>query len=302
MPSCRERCLWRKRLVYEPSTQHRPDLRVQRHMILSRVSSKVFARYRIGVPSLGRSWEKSDALAEVRHAVMVIEDFLNTVRRPVIEDEERAARRYEIIDYMLYSWREKNELTALFDSTWYISRSVGEDVPMNPFLHYLEIGAARGDSCHPLFDTDFYCSQVHGRAIKNPFIDYLAYGWREKLSPHPLFDVPYYLNENADVVEHDVEPLTHYLIYGAKEGRNPHWAFDTRHYQQQSPEIMINGVNPLVDFVVRGAGQGLSPNPNFDIPSYLQHFPEVAASGVNPLIHWVESVRERLRKGNPIQA
>lgn len=285
---------------YDPSELNRPDLRFQRHLIVSRVSSRLFSTYRIA-DTFGRSWERRDSLSEMRHAVAVIEDFLAKVRHPVKKREERGARRIEIIEYLLFLWREKQELTALFDSTWYLSQSIGDDAPMNPFLHYLETGALRGDSCHPLFDAKYYRSQLLGRHVENPLVDYLSRGWREKLSPHPLFDVAFYLQEYPDVARHNVEPLTHYLIYGAAEGRNPHWAFDTRFYQKNNPRIFARNANPLVDFVVSGAKRNLAPNPNFDIESYLRHFPEVAESGQNPLIHWVETVRFRLRNPEAIK-
>lgn len=283
-----------KSFTYDPASQNRPDLRFQRHLILSRVSSKIFSFYRFA-SSHNRGRDGDDSVSEIKRAISVLEDFLTEVRNPVRGRAEKTARRNEILDYILFSWREKHELTALFDSAFYLTNSVGEDVPMNPFLHYLEVGAARGDACHPLFDPAYYVSQVYGRKVENPLVDYLARGWKANLSPHPLFDVPYYLKEYPDVAEHRFEPLSHYLIYGANEGRNPHWAFDTRHYQHNNPEVMVRDVNPLVDFVLRGADKGISPNPNFDIPSYRQHFPEVDATGVNPLIHWVESVRKNLR-------
>lgn len=284
-----------KPISYVPSQPNRPDLRSERHKIIARVHEKLYPRFGLVSRSLDRIATSDAAVSEFLHAISAVDRFLTLTRNDNGRRLEKRARKFELLDYFLFGWWEERELTPLFNSSFYVEHNLDQDVPFNPFAHYLVTGAHQGASPHPLFDPAFYVSQVHNRVVQNPLVDYLKYGWKEHLSPHPVFDVGFYLSENPDVASHKMEPLSHYLLYGAAEGRNPHWAFDTRHYLNGSPEAVANDINPLVHFIIRGAKQGISPNPKFDVASYLESFPDVAKSGENPLIHWIQTVRQNLR-------
>ena len=62
-----------------------------------------------------------------------------------------------------------------------------------------------------------------------------------------LFDAVYYLNENPDVVQSDLDPLSHYYWQGYREGRNPNPNFDTNSFMKKNKNLQ--GMHPLVYYI-----------------------------------------------------
>lgn len=81
-----------------------------------------------------------------------------------------------------YSPQKRAELMQLFDADWYLSNY--PDVAtagLDPFSHYLSIGAAEGRDPGPNFSTSRYVQRYPdlARAGVNPLVHYLDFGFRE---------------------------------------------------------------------------------------------------------------------------
>ncbi len=79
-----------------------------------------------------------------------------------------------------------------------------------------------------------------------------------------LFDGAWYLTQNADVREHDVDPLRHFCDYGWHEGRRPNPYFDPAWYLDTYPDVREAGVNPLLHYLRHGDLEGRKPIQHFD--------------------------------------
>ena len=87
------------------------------------------------------------------------------------------------------SLRQLRLRKKFFDAVFYAQRY--PDVAaarMNPFLHYLQHGAAEGRKPNPWFDPDYYLARSPQARLRggDPFTDFLEHGRREGSSPHPL--------------------------------------------------------------------------------------------------------------------
>src|SRR5215472_2079005 len=101
-----------------------------------------------------------------------------------------ARKRYKP-DRFLHGFHASDAVESLFDVNWYLSRN--PDVAatnLNPFEHYLKIGATEGRDPNPFFDSDWYLAQNPDVAATNlnPLIHYAQHAqlsaneWRD---PHP---------------------------------------------------------------------------------------------------------------------
>ena len=168
----------------------------------------------------------------------------------------------------------------LFDANSY--RESYPDVAasgMNPFWHFVVIGAFEGRNPHPLFDTGFYLNQCPRSGNINALCDYLEHGDEEGRRPHPLFDSEYYVRCYPEVRQARMNPLLHYVLHGAAEGRKPHPLFQPDYYLTLCSAAR-NGGNPLVHFLESETADCFSPHPLFDCKSYLRAHPESCG---NPL-------------------
>lgn len=103
-----------------------------------------------------------------------------------------------------------------------------------------------------------------------------------------LFDADWYLEQNPDVAESRLDPLTHFVRCGGREGRDPSPYFDSRFYLEQNPDVAERGANPLLHYLRSGAAEGRNPSPTFDTKWYLDSNPFVAEAAINPLVHYVQ--------------
>jgi len=76
-----------------------------------------------------------------------------------------------------------------------------------------------------LFEKAWYSNQCHSLPGKiNPIVHYLAIGAAKGLDPSPRFSSSRYIRNNPDVAKSCINPLVHYIRYGRREGRTvyPH--------------------------------------------------------------------------------
>jgi hypothetical protein len=164
--------------------------------------------------------------------------------------------------------------------------------------HYLDEGAARGFSPHPLFDVDFYAGLV-GLADFNSYTPaghWALIGRPRGLDPHPLFRMDHYVSQAGG--EAASAPLSHYDRLGRLSALSPHPLFD--------PVLFDSAVTDL-GLAHRGLGAYVSTpalfrlpvNKDFDAAHYLRAYPQVALRGINPLVHYVTIGDKSGFKPNP---
>jgi hypothetical protein len=180
--------------------------------------------------------------------------------------------------------RPGSAFRRLFDPNYY--RESYPDVAasgVDPFWHFVLIGAFEGRNPLPLFDTSFYLSQCPRPPSINPLCDYLRHGEAQGRRPHPLFDPGYYSRRYPDVPQARMSSLLHYVLHGAAERRKPHPLFEPDHYLSVCAAAR-NGGDPLVHFIECEAAECCNPHPLFDCQSYLRAHPKMSG---NPLVHYL---------------
>jgi len=108
---------------------------------------------------------------------------------------------------------------TLFDAAYYRARhpAVARS-GLDPFLHFVLVGAGRGANPNADFDTAFYRRQS-GRTRLDPLRHYLRVGAGQGLDPSPAFSTSLYLARYPDVVAAGINPLLHFRNDGRPEGR-----------------------------------------------------------------------------------
>lgn len=107
----------------------------------------------------------------------------------------------------------------LFDAAYYRARHPGvAKSGLDPFLHYVWLGARSGHNPNADFDTVFYRRQS-GATRLDPVRHYLREGAARGLDPSPAFSTALYLARYPDVVAAGVNPLVHFRNDGRAEGR-----------------------------------------------------------------------------------
>ncbi len=191
----------------------------------------------------------------------------------------------------LDSAAEEVRKSGLFDETYYLGQlTTGSAAPIDPILHYLEIGAALGLSPHPLFDSTWYARrypEVSG-AVWPPLLHYLREGESRGFRPNPLFDPCWYIDQHADVLIGGGRALAHYAREGTARHVAPGPLLDPAWYCARVPGGLPSAQNPLAHWLAHGVQVGLDPHPLFDGSWYLARHPWVASEGRDPVAHWVE--------------
>lgn len=162
-----------------------------------------------------------------------------------------------------------NQAPPLFDEAYY--RASGPQFEGDAYAHFCAAGWSGERAPHPLFDVEYYASQVAEGARRgmDPLAHFLTVGWQRGLDPHPTFDCAHYMSQAA----HDLggqDPLTHYLTTGWRSGLDPHRLFWTKYYLEANPDVAAACINPLLHYITNwadGAGSR-QPYPQFDSIAY----------------------------------
>lgn len=222
--------------------------------------------------------------------------------------------------YVSYGAAEGRQPNRWFDVAWYVDTYPDAGRALDPLLHYLQVGAARKYSTHPLytaahFDRILLNDDCQASTSLGEFIRI----W-DIIERSSLFDRKWYAAAYPDVGAAGVDCLMHFLLYGIAENRNPSRAFDVAWYRATYPDV---AGNPLIHYLSVGADQGFTTHPafHFDLlpgrrtggyPAdatplgqllrawiaiestflferdwYLDKYKDVAASGGDPLQHYL---------------
>jgi hypothetical protein len=77
-----------------------------------------------------------------------------------------------------------------------------------------------------------------------------------------IFDKNWYLENNPDVEQAGIDPVTHFYYNGAYEGRMASPKFDSAWYLNKYTDVKENGINPLIHYLRFGKKEGRLPIPN----------------------------------------
>ena len=175
----------------------------------------------------------------------------------------------------------------LFDSRWYVFKYVDIANEAAALDHYLEHGWQEGRWPHPLFDPNYYLSQIpeDQRATANPLLHYLRS--REDFSPHLLFEQRWYRRHYMSGADGDLRPLIHFFLAGAAWKNDPTPLFDTRWYAARYPDIAAAGWPPVCHYLHFGWRAGASPNAVFDARWYVDKYLPESDNNTDPLSHYL---------------
>ncbi|WP_310075896.1 glycosyltransferase family 61 protein [Paraburkholderia graminis] len=140
-----------------------------------------------------------------------------------------------------------------------------------------------------LFLRDWYLAENPdvAEAGIDPFVHFMEHGAAEGRRPSPYFDVSWYLDRYSDVRENGINPLLHYIRDGAAEGRNPNPYFDSEWYATNYADEMNRGCNPLLHFVEIGEAKDHRPSLRFDAKWYRRVNPDIDFTKVSAFAHFL---------------
>lgn len=135
-----------------------------------------------------------------------------------------------------------------------------------------------------LFDRDYYRAR-HPRVARSgldPFLHFVWFGAAKGANPNADFDTAFYRRQSGPT---RLDPLRHYLRVGAREGLDPSPAFSTSLYLARYPDVVAAGINPLLHFRNDGRPEGREAVPSpiepdrlraLDgvLPEHERHYPD----------------------------
>ena len=218
----------------------------------------------------------------------LISDYFDLLRQQGALEERLAPDPTSIALYVESPCDAERELLWAFDSCFYLSHSHdvaarGE----NPLVHFIKCGWLEGRSPSPLIDIPHMVRlRPELGAGKNcaPLAAFLSESASRSVSTHPLFNEDYYASQLKTPILGSA--LKHFLG-GLGGGARPHRLFAPSYYLSQIPTLEARQ-SPLRHYLCEGWRMGLKPHPEFDTAYYLSANPDVAAAGVEPLTHYVE--------------
>ncbi len=165
-------------------------------------------------------------------------------------------------------------------------------------LHYIKFGAKHRLNTHPLFDADYYESQVVRWASMNNAYDtlsklggpdllrhYVEVGVRAGLKPTRLFFPDFYRAQ----FDHEIagDPIRHYLMPEGYSSASPHPGIDLDHYAAHASDFSASSSPSIVHLVATPASERVSPHPLFDPDTYKSDNPDIKDTSVCPILHFL---------------
>ena len=146
----------------------------------------------------------------------------------------------------------KFRIRRLFDTKFYLDSNPDvRDGHLEPWQHFCQFGHRENRDPHPLFRTGYYRKLHMGnRYSENPLIHYLRQS-NSRANTHPLFDAEFYfsqVSEDPDAKLENQSLLEHFLAYNHVNLASPSVLFDTRAYLNANPELATRGMNALYHY------------------------------------------------------
>jgi hypothetical protein len=216
--------------------------------------------------------------------------------------------------YIREGWQRGLQPHKLFWTAWYEKKYLKSLSRLDPFYHFITIGWRQNFAPNPLFDVAWYRAQV-ANPSPDPLSHYIHVGAR-KHDPHPVFDTDFFLSQLAeaeqktgrsplemffsshpDIRPHVLAPkdLTGYLE--GESAEDPHPFFSRKYYASQA--ALPAGVEPLKHYLSEGWRQLLRPHPLFDPAFYAAEYKDCAG---DPLTHYLRHGYAENRNPRPPEA
>ena len=150
----------------------------------------------------------------------------------------------------------KFRIRRLFDTKFYLDSNPDvRDGHLEPWQHFCQFGHRENRDPHPVFRTGYYRKLHMGnRYSENPLIHYLRQS-NSMASTHPLFDAEFYYSQVFEDTDSDSASqlenqslLEHFLAYNHVNLASPSVLFDTRAYVNANPELSANSMNALYHY------------------------------------------------------
>ncbi|MEY8098802.1 glycosyltransferase 61 family protein [Falsihalocynthiibacter sp. S25ZX9] len=190
-------------------------------------------------------------------------------------------------------------IAMLFDPEYYLRRYPDiATAGVDPLQHFLSNGENELRSPNPLFDANYYLSnltvQERKSAAAAPLMHYVLRGEAQGYFPHPLFDPAFCkvsIEETGagDPVKGNI--LAQYLQRSDQIA--PHMFFDPRYYVRQM-RLPVKGQPLLAHFLESGIQKGTCPHPLLH-PAWLSHDPEVRPGALLQFLTHQEMGRDQAK-------
>ena len=163
---------------------------------------------------------------------------------------------HQIAAYLAAPADERPVLSSTFAADFY--RRMHQDVDWastDPLVHYLSVGALRGDLPNPAFDSDYYAkaSMTEGDRTRMSTLEHFDGMPLPRPKTFALFDAKYYPAHHSDLDFSGFDPVTHYLEWGVWEGRLCTAVKSTRYIYATFPERSFADRPPLGEYLARKA-------------------------------------------------
>jgi glycosyltransferase involved in cell wall biosynthesis len=196
----------------------------------------------------------------------------------------------------------------LFDEEHFREKS-GYDLEFPGLLAYAASKKFSIISTHPLFDPDFYVTQVEktfykltsdlkGAELKsfkdeffgnlesmNTLSHYVKVGRKHAISPHRSFDTQYYMLQSG--LKRGDDLLRHYLVERGMERFSPHPVIDLEHCRSQFPGFNSKVEPVYLHLMGIPRGNRPSPHPLFDRDFYAKTYDDVEKWDLCPVEHFL---------------
>lgn len=184
----------------------------------------------------------------------------------------------KITDEEMLAYKDIIYQNSLFDEEYYYTQYPElKDTTLDPFKHYLIVGADEGKNPSKIFDTVYYQINYADKITDdmNPLIHYAFIGMDEELQTH------------IDLTDEEVEECVHVI-----DNSN---TFDEEYYVSQAPDLAGQNINLIEHYVRVGAFDLLNPCKTFNTEVYLEYNSDVRAKANNPYVHYLKSGKKEQR-------
>ncbi len=223
--------------------------------------------------------------------------------------------------FMTFGFKEERRPNPYFDAHFYENKYAEElDGFENPFLHYAQIGHAKGfqafagDVAKQIRITNKKPESAQEKFIDENDIPAI-------IAKSGLFDTEYYRRNYPDL-ENETDLIGHYVRHGESEGRKPNFYFDPEWYKntfgpfdentnllhhyatkgeanQNRPSVLFDtgfylakylnndeDKSALSDYLAYSNRFRNAPNQFFDPKKYLEEYQDIAAARIDPFEHF----------------
>ena len=163
-----------------------------------------------------------------------------------------------------------------FDPVRYRANHMSADeAAVDPWVHYLYVGAERGIAASPLFHAGWYRETYFGGTGTDlqMWLDYVANCLPGGRRPSPVVSLDWYAGRYHALIPPGTDPADHYLDEGLTEDLWPSAMFDPAWYRRTYD--VSSGTTALDHFHAVGYQEQLQTAPTFDAKWYRSSAPEL---------------------------